>query len=305
MRLEATPVIIEAAVNGVTRPEQNPKVPRSPAEIEADALRCLTAGAAIVHNHNEEMAVAGQRAAELYLEAWKPVLRDRPDALLYPTVGLGGSIEERYAHEEILAEWGALRIGLVDPGSVNLGGADDEGLPAPIDFVYVNSYRDIRHEVDLCERHHLGPSVSIFEPGFLRAALAYHRAGRLPQGALIKLYFGGDAGYLGGPPAGVTFGLPPTELSLEAYLAMLDGTDLPWSVAVLGGDVIESGLARIALERGGHVRVGLEDYAGPDRPSNEELVREVVRLAKKVGRPVATCTDAARLLGLPRDAVTA
>jgi uncharacterized protein (DUF849 family) len=305
MRLEATPVIIEAAVNGVTRPEQNPNVPRSPAEIEAEALRCLAAGAAIVHNHNEEMAVGGQRAAELYLEAWEPVLRDRPDALLYPTVGLGGSIEERYAHEEILAESGVLRIGLVDPGSVNLGGADDEGLPAPIDLVYVNSYRDIRHEVDLCERHHLGPSVSIFEPGFLRAALAYHRAGRLPPGALIKLYFGGDAGYLGGPPAGVTFGLPPTELSLEAYLAMLDGTDLPWSVAVLGGDVIESGLARIALERGGHVRVGLEDYAGPDRPSNEELVREVVRLAKKVGRPVATCTDAARLLGLPREAVTA
>jgi uncharacterized protein (DUF849 family) len=305
MRVEDTPVIIEAAVNGVTRPEQNPNVPRSPAEIEADALRCLTAGAAIVHNHNEDMAVGGRRAAELYLEAWEPVLRDRPDALLYPTVGLGGSIEERYAHEEILADSGALRIGLVDPGSVNLGGADDEGLPAPIDLVYVNSYRDIRHEVDLCERHRLGPSVSIFEPGFLRAALAYHRAGRLPQGALIKLYFGGDAGYLGGPPAGVTFGLPPTELSLEAYLAMLEGTDLPWSVAVLGGDVIESGLARMALERGGHVRVGLEDYAGPDKPSNEELVREVVRLAKKAGRPVATCAEAARLLGLPREAVTA
>jgi 3-keto-5-aminohexanoate cleavage enzyme len=305
MRAEATPVIIEAAVNGVTRPEQNPHVPRSPAEIEADALRCLTAGAAIVHNHNADMAVDPKRAAELYLEAWEPVLRDRPDALLYPTVGLGGSIEERYAHEEILAESGLLRIGLVDPGSVNLGGADDEGLPAPIDLVYVNSYRDIRHEVDLCERHHLGPSVSIFEPGFLRAALAYHRAGRLPQGALIKLYFGGETGYLGGPPAGVTFGLPPTELSLEAYLAMLEGADLPWSVAVLGGDVIESGLARLALERGGHVRVGLEDYAGPDQPSNEELVREVVRLAKKIGRPVATCAEAARLLGLPREAVAA
>ena len=304
MRGEVVPVIIEAALNGVTRPEQNPHVPRSPAEIEADALRCLTAGAAIVHSHNADMAVDPKRAAELYLEAWEPVLRDRPDALFYPTVGLGGSIEERYAHEEILAESGLLRIGLVDPGSVNLGGADDEGLPAPIDLVYVNSYRDIRHEVDLCERHRLGPSVSIFEPGFLRAALAYHRAGRLPQGALIKLYFGGETGYLGGPPSGVTFGLPPTELSLEAYLAMLEGTELPWSVAVLGGDVIETGLARLALERGGHVRVGLEDYAGPDQPSNEDLVREVVRLARKIGRPVATCAEAARLVGLPREAAT-
>src|SRR5262245_28855304 len=183
-----TPVIIEAAVNGVTTPEQNPHVPRSPAEIAADGIRCLAAGAAIVHNHNADMGVSPERAAALYAEAWRPMLREYPEALLYPTVGFGGSIEERYAHVGLLAESGLLRVGLVDPGSVNLGGADEDGLPAPVDFVYVNTYRDIRHEVGLCERYHLAPSVSIFEPGFLRAALAYHRAGRLPAGALIKLY---------------------------------------------------------------------------------------------------------------------
>ena len=47
----STPVIIEAAINGVTAPERNPAVPRSPAEIAADAVRCLAAGAAIVHSH--------------------------------------------------------------------------------------------------------------------------------------------------------------------------------------------------------------------------------------------------------------
>src|SRR5262249_3382360 len=155
-------------------------------------------------------------------------------------------------------------MGLLDPGSVNLG-----------DFAYVNTTSDIEHEVALCARHRLGPSVSIFEPGFLRATLALHRAGRLPAGALVKLYFGGDLDYLGA--SGAPFGLPPTRPGLEAYLSLLDGTGLPWSVAVLGGDVIASGLARLALERGGHLRVGLEDYAGPRAPTNEELVREAVR----------------------------
>jgi uncharacterized protein (DUF849 family) len=98
----------------------------------------------------------------------------------------------------------------------------------------------------------------------------------------------------------VGFGLPPTRRSLDAYLAMLEGHDLPWAVAVIGGDVVESGLARLALERGGHVRVGLEDYAGPRTPSNAELVREVVSLAAAVGRPVATTAEAAHILGLPR-----
>jgi uncharacterized protein (DUF849 family) len=295
----AAPVIIEAAINGVTTKDHNPHVPRAPEEIAADALRCVGAGAAIVHSHNADMAVDGVRAAELYAAAWRPVLRQHPDVLLYPTVGFGSNIEERYAHVAHLVETVGLRVGLVDPGSVNLGGADDDGLPAPIDFVYVNTYNDIRHEVGLCARYRLAPSVSIFEPGFLRVALAFHRAGRLPAGALVKLYFGGESGYLGGGRGGVTFGLPPTRPSLEAYLAMLDGTGLPWSVAVLGGDVLESGLARLALERGGHVRVGLEDYAGPRRPTNEALVRDAAGLAREVGRPIATCAQAADILQLP------
>src|SRR2546427_5880212 len=203
----STPVIIEAAINGATAPERNPAVPRSPAEAAAGAVRCLAAGVAIVHSHNAEFALDGARAAELYLEAWRPVLRERPDAIFYPTAGAGATIAERYAHEVLLAEAGVLRMGLVDPGSVNLGGADEHGLPVPIDYVYVNSYRDILYEVELCARYRLGPSISIFEPGFLRVALAFQRARRLPRGALVKLYFGVDEGYLGGdgrdlrPPA--------------------------------------------------------------------------------------------------------
>ncbi len=107
---------------------------------------------------------------------------------------------------------------------------------------------------------------------------------------MIKLYFGGGR---------LLFGLPPTRASLDAYLAMLDGTGLPWLVAVLGGDVTGGELARLAIERGGHLRVGLEDYDGPRQPRNEELVREVVALAEITGRPVATPKDAARILGLP------
>jgi len=294
------PVIIEAAINGATSKERNPQVPETPVEITGDALRCLGAGAAIVHSHNHEMAVGGAQAAVLYLEAWRPVLREHPDAILYPTIGFGGTIEERYAHVPALAEAGVLRMGLVDPGSVNLGGSDEEGLPGPFDVVYANSYHDIRYKVATCERHRLGPSIAIFEPGFLRAALAFYRAGRMPPGALIKLYFGGEHGYFGGGRGGVSFGLPPTRLGLEAYLAMLEGCRLPWSVAVIGGDVIGSRLARLALERGGHLRVGLEDYAGARTPSNEELVREAAALARDVGRPVASCAEAARILGLPR-----
>ena len=110
---------------------------------------------------------------------------------------------------------------------------------------------------------------------------------------MVKFYFGGDEGFLSG------FGFQPTRTALDAYLELLDGCDVPWAVAVLGGDVVDSGIARVALERGGHLRVGLEDHAGSRKPTNEELVREAVALADDVGRPVATSDETAKLLDLP------
>jgi len=174
---------------------------------------------------------------------------------------------------------------------------DDEGLPQGM--VYANSYDDIRYGFALCERLRLAPSLAIYEPGFLRAVLAYHRAGRLPRGAMVKLYFGGPYGVIATKP-GCTFGLPPTRHALLAYLDMLEGTGLPWSVSVWGGDLMATPIAKLALELGGHLHVGIEEFYSPERsPSNEELVREAAALALRVGRPIADSAAAARILGLP------
>ncbi len=295
-------VIVEAAINGTTTKERNPHAPRQPEEIAADALACLAAGAAIVHNHVDTVMVPGPEAAARYLEGWAPVFAARPDALLYPTTNFGPGVEGAYAHMAPLAESGHLRIGIIDPGSVNLGGVAEDGLPAAPGFVYANSFGDIRYQAELCERLQLGPSMAIFEPGWLRAALTWHRAGRLPRGAMVKLYFGGENGYptTGSERGGAPFGLPPTLRALDAYSELLEDAALPWSVAVIGGDLLGSPVARAALERGAHLHVGLEDFAGRRTPTNEELVRQAVALCGDVGRPVAGCDEAATILGLPR-----
>ncbi len=298
----ADAVIVEAAINGTTTKERNPHVPRLPAEIADDALACFDAGASVVHNHADVVMVPGAQSAARYLEGWEPVFAARPDALVYPTTNFGPGVEGAYAHMEPLAATGKVRIGIVDPGSVNLGGVAEDGLPAAPGFVYANSFGDIRYQAELCERLRLGPSMAIFEPGWLRAALAWQRAGRLPRGALVKLYFGGDNGYptTGSERGGAPFGLPPTRRALDAYRELLEGCGLPWSVAVIGGDLLASPVARAALEQGAHLHVGLEDFAGDRTPTNVELVRDAVALCADVGRPVATCAEAAAILDLPR-----
>lgn len=288
------PVIIEAALNGGTPRTRNPTVPRSVDEIVEQTFACIEAGAAIVHNHNDE-GVIGQpvHSAEPYLAAYARIRARVPDAILYPTMGGGAPgvvMADRYAHVETLAKAGHLRMGLVDPGSTNFAALDPDGRPAASESVYLNTYADTRHMIDCCHQYGLGPSISIFEPGFLRAVLGYHAAGALPAGSLVKLYFSGSR------PG---FGLPPTVPSLNAYLAMLEGTGLPWSVATLGGDVLST-IAEEAVRRGGHLRVGLEDYAGPGTPSNVELVRACVALVERLGGRAATISEAAAILGLKR-----
>jgi 3-keto-5-aminohexanoate cleavage enzyme len=302
--MSGDPVIIEAAINGVTTKAVNPNAPLQPDEIGRDALACFDAGAAIVHNHIDVFAAPGDVAAERYLDGWRPIFDTKPDALLYPTANGGPDVQSSYAHIAPLARTGLLRISLCDPGSVNLGGLGDDGLPAG-GIVYSNSFDDIRFELGLCTEFGLGPSLSIFEPGFLRATLAWWHAGKLPAGAMIKLYFGGERGYLGGTRGGASFGLPPTAPALDAYLDLLDGCDVPWSVAVLGGDVLEGDFARRVLERGGHLRVGLEDYAGDGTPTNVELVEAAAALCADVGRPVASCAEATDALGFPQPAPAA
>lgn len=290
-------VIIECAINGETQPDRNPNAPRTPEEIIADVFQCLDAGASVIHAHSDDIRRTGREAADAYLAAWQPILAERPGTLWYPTLGGGGKdMKEKISHIEFLCDALEMRLGLCDPGSTNLGAPDDEGLP--VGAVYANSYEDVRTCFEQAERRRIGPSLAIYEPGWLRTVLAFHNAGRLPRGAMVKLYFGAECGIFGTKP-GVSFGLAPTENALAAYLDLLDGTELPWSVSAWGGDLFDTPVARQALERGGHLHVGLEEHFHPTRkPTNAEIVQQAVALAKEVGRPIADARETSRILDL-------
>lgn len=293
---EQTPVVIEVAVNGETTKRRNENVPRSTAEIAQDAAACLDAGAAMVHNHTDDVVFGGGRLdAAPYLEAWSPVLAVTPDAILSPTMAGGpagqSDIETRYAHMIELHEAGVLGMAIADAGSPRVATRRRDGSVVPTSAAYDNTPADIDWMFAWCREHDVNVHVSIFEPGDLRMALAHLEAGTLPH--RTKLQF-----YLMGPRT--LSGLPAQEWALDVYLKMLDGADVLWMVGTPGHDCVASGLARAAIERGGHVRVGLEDYYDPSglrsSPTNVELVTEVAELAADSGRPVATPGQARELL---------
>ncbi len=281
-------------MNGGLPKRVNPKVPRTPDEVAQQGLRCLQAGASILHNHTDDPVLGGSGVHDPvpYRQAWEQIRAHYPDAIFYPTMpggAPGQTIAQRYAHHERLAEWGLLGMGVVDPGTTDLGTYDKDGRPRSGDLVYLNTWADGVYMVETCRRLQVGLSFSIFEPGFLRFLQGYVAAEALPPGALVKFYFGG-------PRAG--FGLPPTTKALDAYLEMIQGTQLPWLVSVQGGDVVACGIAQAALERGGHLQVGLEP-SGDRTRDNVALVEEAVSLARRCGREPATIGEARELLELP------
>jgi 3-keto-5-aminohexanoate cleavage enzyme len=291
------PVIIEVAINGVGSKARNPNIPRKHEEITIDTLACINAGANLIHAHNENIALGGAEAAADYLAAWRPVLDQHPGTLWYPTLTAVGNSTTNLEHIAIIQQEIGLRIAPVDPGSTNIGTADGQGIP--VGRSYVNSYEDIRSAFTFCEAHKIAPALAIYEPGFMQTTRSYYRSGHLPAGSMVKFYFGGEWGVMAALP-GVTFGLPPTKNALAAYLDMLDRIDLPWSVSVWGGDLLETPIARMALERGGHLHIGLEEFYSPERqPTNEELVYEAVALVHQVGRPIATTQQAVEIMALP------
>ena len=63
---------------------------------------------------------------------------------------------------------------------------------------------------------------------------------------------------------------------------------------------METPIAKLALERGGHLHIGVEEFYSKERsPSNEELIREAKALCDKVGRPLASFDETRQLLALP------
>jgi uncharacterized protein (DUF849 family) len=288
------PVILEVAVNGVTTKQRNSLTPEAPDEVAADSLACLEAGASVIHAHSRPSGLPTAEAAVAYAAALEPVAKARPDAILYPTMGSGSTISERYDHHVPLAEAGTIRMGVLDPGSVNLAATASDGTPPETGYAYVNTPADIHHMMSVCRDYGLGPSFAIYEPGFLRTVLAYHHGGVLPAGSLTKFYFSGTGYFGGGLPL---YSAPPIPEALDLYLAMLGDTALPWGVTVLGGSLLDTPIAALAVERGGHLRVGLEDFSSG--PSNLDQLQRAIALCQSLGRRVATCEEAAEILGLP------
>lgn len=275
---------LEVSLNGPWSRDRQPLMPIAVHEIVAQGIACVQAGAAIVHVHAYDERTGRQRDDADTYAAIIEGIRTRVDAIVYPTLPFAGSVDaeaaltpsQRFAHVETLCRRGLLEWSVVDPGSTHIAGYADLARGTQ-GFIYANPESHIRHGLALAEQYGHHPGYAIYEPAFLRlgAALARMHAG-MPQ-PIYRFMFS----------SGFAFGFPPERFALDAYLALLalQAPAAQWMVAGLDVDV--SPLIGMTVERGGHVRVGLEDAPFGTTTTNVQWVERAVRAIRGSGGDLA------------------
>jgi uncharacterized protein (DUF849 family) len=273
---------LEVALNGPWGQARQPRIPVTTKSIIEEGVACVQAGASIVHVHAYDEATGRQNDDwQLYAEIITGI-RDRVDAIVYPTIPFVGEqgvpltdAKTRYSHTEELAKRGLIEWAVVDPGSTNITHWDQLRRDEP-GFVYHNPEEQVRHALGLARQFAFHPAYAIYEPGFLRLGAGLHWRCGCPA-PVYRFMFTSD----------YSFGFPPEDYAMTAYLRLLDqfAPGAQWMIGGLGVDVLP--LIPRAVMEGGHVRVGLEDMTfGTDR-SNVELVEAAVERIDNMGGTVA------------------
>lgn len=266
-------LVITVALDGaeVTK-AQNPHLPVTPAEIAADAARCREAGAAMVHVHGRMPDGAPTQSAAVYAE----IIREThacTDVIVQVSTGgaVGMTADERLQPVTLRPEMASLTAGTVNFGR----------------DVFWNSPELIETFARAMVDHGVVPEIECFDLGHISNVLALVKQGILS----LPLHFD----FVMGVPGGIA---PTIRNLLHMAESLPEGCT--WSVAGVGRAQLP--LANAAILLGGHVRVGLEDniyYNKGVLATNAMLVERVVRLARELGRDVATPDEARRILRLP------
>ena len=287
-------VIIEVRCNEYTMRDRNPHVPWSPEEIAADAAACRDEGAAIVHFHARDSATGAMSGDVAVYGDTVRAIRRACDVLVNPTLGASTIVDPRVrvAHIPLLGADAATRpeFAPVDLGSFNIDPYD----PATKSFrnetlSYVTDIAGLRHEIDAIHMSGVLVQSVLWNVGSARLLGAFVDMGvlREPVYAHIALANTFLAAH------------PPSVRGLETLVEFLPrGVDIHWTFSAVGANAL--GLVHAAVGAGGHVSIGLGDYPYNElgTPTNAQLVAEVARMVRAVGREPATPDEVRQVFGL-------
>jgi len=268
-------LVITAAICGaeVTK-EHNPAIPYTIEELVREAKSAYDAGAAIIHLHVREDDGTPTQSKDRFEAAINAIQEACPKAIIQPSTGgaVGMDVDERLQPTLLSPEMCTL-----DCGTLNFGG----------DEIFVNTENDIKYFAEKIYSRNILPELECFEKGHIDMVKRLHKKGFIKEPMHFSFVLGVNGGMSG---------------EMRDFLFLKDSLPQGATYSVAGIGRYEFPLATAAILEGGHVRVGFEDNIflskGVMAKSNGELVEKIVRIAKELGREIATPEEAREILGV-------
>jgi uncharacterized protein (DUF849 family) len=300
-------LIITAAITGnITLPVQTPYLPLTPQQIIDDAVRSANAGAASVHIHGRDPKTARPTTEPAVYREIASGIKARSDVIVCVTTG--GTADMTPAQRAQVVPALKPELATFNMGSINFSIhpiADrykDEDYKFPWekefasgtkDFVFRNTFGDIEKLCKIIEENNTKPEFEVYDVGHL------YNLNFLIRKNVIKLpvWLQFVTGILGG------IGSALEDIMYLKHTAdrLIGANNYTWSV-IGAGYPAEFNVATLSMMMGGHVRVGMEDNIFVEKgvlcKSNADLVEKAVKIAKLMGREIATPDEARKILGL-------
>ncbi len=272
------PLMITASICGaeVTK-EHNPAVPYTVQEIGREAESAYHAGASIIHLHVRDDNGTPTQSRQRFKDCIEEIYRRCPaELIVQPSTGgaTGMTNTERLQPLALQPEMATL-----DCGTCNFGG----------DEIFINTENTIIEFSKQMQALSVKPEIEVFDKGMIDMAKRLHLKGFIPGPLHFNLVLGVNGGISAEP---------------RDLLFMVESLPANSTYTVTGIGRAAYPMAVMAIILGGHVRVGFEDNIylsrGIKAKSNGELVEKAVRLAKELGREIATPKQTREILGLSK-----
>ena len=300
-------LIITAALTGnITLPVQTPYLPLTPKQIIDDAVRAAEAGAASVHIHARDPVTAKPTTDPAVYREIAAGIKERSNAIVCVTTGgvTGMTAAQRVQVVPNLKP----ELATFNTGSMNFSihplaarYKDDDyrfswekefalGLKG---YIFSNNFADMEYFCTAMREHGTKPELEAYDVGHIYN-IKYLVRQKLLEFPVWMQFVTGVLGGIGSALEDVMY-------MKQTADRLIGPENYKWSV-IGAGYPAEFNLAALGTMMGGHARVGMEDNIFIEKgvlcKSNAELVAKVVRIAKELGREVATPDEARAILGL-------
>lgn len=273
----STPCIICVAITGsLPRKADNPAVPITVSEQIESTHAAFEAGASIVHAHVRNDDETPSSDPEKFAALKEGVEKHCPGMIIqFSTGGRSGAGQTRGGMLPLGPDMASLSV-----GSNNFPTRVYENPPELVDWLAAEMLS-----------YSIKPEIEAFDLSHILKAADMHRRGQIKDTPYVQFVMG------------VKNAMPADRQVFDFYVQTvkrLFGEKAQWCAAGIGSNQLV--LNEWSVSSGGHARTGLEDNIRLSKtqlaPSNAALVQRVADICAQHHRPVATASQARRILGI-------